>query len=163
MRRLSIFMAAGLAATVVASGAWAQQVKTPYQFGGSSGVGMSTAYRQAIINAEVTGQHPDNLLRGPRGNLLTVTEAADGRALVSRPQSQFLPGRRTSGLQFDSGIGVRFATGTGASGGTSVAPPPRGDSAVDGWTRQVHGMAAPGTGQVDAWVAQAYTLPPLGR
>jgi hypothetical protein len=73
------FLLATLAAFVAsAPAASAQQINSPISFRGGSGflsgstVGMSLAYRQAIINKEITGSRPKALLRGFNDELVVV-------------------------------------------------------------------------------------------
>lgn len=153
-------LVAALLAGGIALPAAAQQMKRPIELG-AGGLGMSTAGKQAILNEQLRGETPDNLLKGPQGRLLEVREGGDGTAFVVEAAAPFLPGRRTFGL----GGGLR---GDGAGGsGIGVVLPGSTGAAVAGWTRQVYAaagampLAAGGSSSIDQWTALVYGLRPL--
>ena len=74
----------------------AQLNNRPFSFGGGGGfsggggIGMSTAGRQAILNQQLFGSTPDNILRSRFGlTLLNVTRGDNGLAVAPHD-----PGRR---------------------------------------------------------------------
>jgi len=138
--------AAALAVALSAMPAWAQWNNQPYSFRAGGGVGMSTAYRQAYIDQQISGNRPRNLLRGSDGSLLTVTEH-HGQAFVSTPQPNYVINR--------GGIAAGISIGLG---GVGILSP------VDSWTGTVVStLPAPGTGRppIDTWVAQLDGLRPV--
>lgn len=94
----------GIAGFPVASRAQAQGISNqPFAFGGGGisvggvglggsggSVGMSTAYRQAILNQELRNSTPSNLLRDRSGALVTVERGPSGQAFVSAPVQPYL-------------------------------------------------------------------------
>lgn len=58
--------------------------------GGGGSVGMSTAYRQAILNQELRNSTPSNLLRNRSGALVTVERGPSGQAFVSESVQPYL-------------------------------------------------------------------------
>ncbi len=138
--------AAVLVAVLAAAPAWAQWNNQPYSYRAGGGVGMSTAYRQAYIDQQISGNRPRNLLRAPDGSLLSVTEH-NSQAFVTTPQPNYVINR--GGIAAGISIGV---------GGVGMLSP------VDGWTGTVvSSLPAPGTGRppIDAWVAQLDGLRPV--
>jgi hypothetical protein len=144
--------------------AQAQMNNRPFSFNTpGGGVGMSAGGQQAILNKEILGVTPDNMVRSPSGSLLSVSKAEDGSAIVSFEGGSFIPSFRGSSFRGgneswaagvfnsffetnsrDSGISsyARFQTGaaistwTGrVSSGTSVSFMP--ESPVDVWTGMV--------------------------
>lgn len=130
------------AVAVMAAPAWAQWNNEPYSYrSGGSSLGMSTAYRQAYLDQQISGNRPRNLIRAPDGSLLSVVEK-DRQAFLVTPQPNYRVNRT------GSAAGITFGVG-----GIGVA------SAVDGWTGT--GMATgAGRGPIDGWVAQLDTLQP---
>ena len=75
----------------------AQMSNRPFTFtpAGSSGVGISVAGQQAILNKELFDATPDVLLRSPDGRLLIGPVEGPGRsAIVFSPAGESLPGFR---------------------------------------------------------------------
>ncbi|MGE5506023.1 MAG: hypothetical protein ACM31L_16495 [Actinomycetota bacterium] len=142
---------AALAATLVPTLASAQWNDQPWNFPG--GVGMSMAARQAILQQHIDGIRPDNLYRGPDGQLLTVVRKGD-QAFLTEPQPYYVVGAPTSGQAYvQAGFGgVSLGLGTSAMAwplmleGARVAVAPYGprlsSSPVDAWTRQLDGLGA---------------------
>lgn len=132
---------AALAAALLASfGASAQWNNQPYQFRNTpgSGAGMSIAYRQAILNEELFGRRPDNLVRGADGRLLEVFKR-DQQAFLAEPEPNFLVGGGARGGIFVGGIGIGAApigqwTGLLAVGPVvDYAATRRPDTPIDAW------------------------------
>ncbi|MEQ8393544.1 hypothetical protein [Thalassobaculum sp.] len=115
----SVFFAAFLLVMVGGlSPSHAQLNNQPYQpFAARAGFGMSTAYRQALLNQKLRGQRPDNLARSASGALLEISRFG-GRApaFVSVPSDAFLPGAGRQGGLGLSGLGWRLASYTGSVG-----------------------------------------------
>jgi hypothetical protein len=145
----------------------AQLNNKPFSFKGSpdGGVGMSLGGRQAILNKEIFGVTPKNLVRGFDGQLLDVTRGPGHSAIVSHEGGGFIPSYRGSSsfrANEDVSVGVfnsYFSPSQGSSatpvlarltssavistwtarvatGGTPVSYSP--DSSVDAWTGMVH-------------------------
>jgi hypothetical protein len=107
---------------------------------------MSTAYRQAYIDQQITGNRPRNLMRGPDGSLVTVIEK-DRQAFVATPQPNYLVNR--------GGAAAGIAVG-GIGFGIGLA------SAVDGWAVPLAGLpAGAARSPIEAWTAQLQGLAPL--
>jgi len=125
---------------ITSTPALAQLDNRPFQFRNSEAgrVGMSTAGRQAILNQEILGRTPDNLVRR-NGVLVDVVEGRGGEAQVRVPGGgAFLPNARPDGFRYrGAAVGV-FNTFfmTGGSGG--YVPAASGMShSVTGWTAAV--------------------------
>lgn len=89
---LALLLTAG---SLVATPALAQISNEPYNFPRSGGLGMSNAAKAAIINQELTGRTPDNIIRGFGGNeLITVEEGPNGSAFARRESGAVIPGFR---------------------------------------------------------------------
>ncbi|HSV29329.1 MAG TPA: hypothetical protein VLL76_07215 [Candidatus Omnitrophota bacterium] len=140
MTRLPLAGWAAMAALLAPHLALAQWNNEPYQFRSNigGGAGMSTAYRQAIIDKELYGRRPENLVKGPDGRLLEVIER-DQQAFLADPEPNFIV--RRSGW---------------ASGGASVGV---GGVAIGGWTAMVDGGpvtgyagSQPSASPIDSWV-----------
>lgn len=112
-----------VAAALAPPPALAQWNNQPYSYRGG-GAGMSTAYRQAIIDRELFGREPRNLVRSADGRLLEVIERDDQAFLADREpnilvERDFAP--PTAGLRLRAG-------GIG------------GSAAIDGWTAMLDGI-----------------------
>lgn len=92
-----LFCALAIAAigwTAVPRAAEAQLFDEPYNFprpGGLSDIGMSNAYRQAILLDEIDGVRPDDMLRAFDGSLVTVVEGKDNEAHIRTLSGVLLP------------------------------------------------------------------------
>ncbi|MBI5164453.1 MAG: hypothetical protein HY985_11185 [Magnetospirillum sp.] len=79
------------AALLVAVPAAAQWNNEAFSFRGSSGgVGMSLAYRQAILADELFGRRPDARVRGADGRLVEVIRR-NRQAFLATPDPDLLP------------------------------------------------------------------------
>lgn len=137
---------AAMAVILAAAPAWAQLSTEPYSYRSGGGVGMSNAYRQAMMDQEITGSRPRNLLRGADGSLLVVEER-NGQAVVSnRPSSYvFYQGGNLAGVNIaGAGYGLGFGSAIDGWTGTRLAltPPGVGRSPIDGWVAQLDGLGA---------------------
>ncbi|MGE5514849.1 MAG: hypothetical protein ACM31D_03415 [Bacteroidota bacterium] len=130
----SIAYVAGMVAVIAVftgAPAWAQLNNEPYSYRSGGGVGMSDAYRQAMMDREITGARPRNLLRGADGSLLTVQER-NGQAVVTTRPSTYVLQR--------AGVGF-WSAGDGWTGnGVAVVPPGSGRAPIDAWVAQLDGL-----------------------
>lgn len=168
--RICMAAAAFAAAFAAAAPAAAQLDNRPFQFSrsGNSGVGMSAAGRQAIIEQELFDRTPDNLLRR-NGVLVDVVEGPGGEALVRSQSGAFIPQSRATGFRaYGARVGVFnsfFFTGS-RSGGTAVPAAYRTAASLTGWTSAVGGASyQPGpdnstSSVIAAWTQQVVTLNP---
>lgn len=129
---------------------------TPFQFrnrGAGDAVGMSPAYRQAILDAELNNNRPDTLVRDSGGYLLSVTRR-DGQAFLSEPAQPFLVGGQSGGVSVGSGGFYVGYGGVSISIWTSMA-----GSDLSGAMMASYAGAGPATplarpSPIDTWVAQ---------
>src|ERR1035437_428616 len=99
----SVILAAMAVALALMAPAGAQQNNRPFSFGNSSsGMGMSTGGRQAILNQKIMNSAPDNLLRGPNGELVDVTRGPGNSAIVSFEGGGFIPEYHGTGFRGDN-------------------------------------------------------------
>lgn len=93
----------------------AQQNNRAFSFNGSGGgSGMSFGARQAIVNQQVLGITPNQLVTGPGGVLLNVQRGPGGSAIVSTLGGTVIPS---------------FRGGFRGSGGS-----------INAWTSQLNGL-----------------------
>jgi hypothetical protein len=145
------------------------QNNQPFSFGSVTGgsvtgaptsSGMSFAGRQAILNEKIFGSTPRNLVIGPSGALLDVSEGPGGIAVVSEQSSPVIPQFRAS----FSGIGLGGFGGGGSSrafGGTTLSSSTFTTHAISSWIGFVQGRssipASVSTREtIDAWTAQVF-------
>jgi hypothetical protein len=161
--------------SVSGSGAVAQLNNMPYAFRGTAdgSVGMSVGGRQAILNQQISGITPANLVRGVNGQLLDVQKSAGGTAIVSYPGTgQTIPqfyGTSYREGRPDISVGTFnsfFVPGSGASGGYSSVSHIHSGATVSTWTGRVITGGAPvsylGEGNsVDSWTGGVHTLGPV--
>lgn len=140
---------AGVAAlaAVLTEPALAQWNNEPYQFRNSGGGGgFSPAYRQAMLNKELFGREPDNLVRGPDGRLLDVIERDQQAYLVDPEPNFYVPAQRFSST---GGISLFLSAGGGAA-------------TIGGWTSMLDGPGLPNAAgrpataasPIDSWINQ---------
>ncbi len=133
--RFRLAMAAVLAATALLhfAPAEAQMNNQPFSFNTSDGgVGMSTAARQALINQQLFNATPDNIMKGPDGSLITLTQSdrSDRIAIATTQSGEIIPQFRGRGLDLGglllessgtgSGDGGQLLLGFGSSSGITV-------------------------------------------
>ncbi|WP_299399941.1 hypothetical protein [Pelagibius sp.] len=167
-RLLPCLFVAGLVLAGAAPEAQAQWNNRPFSFNSGGGVGMSFAGRQAILQEEILGIRPDNLLRGSNGALVDVTEGPGSTAIVQGQASPFLPGFAPRGSSFRrsaaDGAGIFnpfFAPRSGGSSTPSFLSSLKTSATIASWTNMVSagsGRGAvviyPGSGSsIDAWTA----------
>lgn len=168
-KRLSVMLCAA-AFLIISSTAFTQMNNEPYSFNNAPGAGMSVGGKQAILNEKIFGQTPDNLVRGPSGQLLDVTEGPGHSAIVSYPgNGRFIPGFK--GADFRGGN-----TGMAAGAFNSFFTPSYSRTSyaaysaqaysqtghvVSSWTsRAVNGPAAfTGTNSIESWTGMVHSLP----
>jgi hypothetical protein len=155
-----------------ASQADAQWNNEPIQFGsgGRGEIGMSFGYRQMIIDNEITGIEPDNLVRNSAGILLDVVEGPGNLAIVRNQASGVAP-MGAAGFSIDGGsVGLAYGVGGsfdgGDGGGIALGGVYDNASVIAGWVA----LAAPESGgafvpaggsPIDMWVAQVASMPKL--
>lgn len=98
------FLACFFVLTFLASGGvLAQFNNKPFSFNTPSGSpGMSAAGKQAILNNEISGIRPDNLLRATDGSLLSVRKGKGGVPIVSYEGGSVIPSFRGSSFRGDN-------------------------------------------------------------
>lgn len=90
-------------ALVAGGGALAQLNNKPFSFNTpDGGVGMSMGGKQAILDREILGLTPDNLLRGPDGGLLDLSKGEGGAAIVRLQSGVFLPSYHGTSFRGDN-------------------------------------------------------------
>lgn len=163
-------VAAALLSVAAPPAAMAQWNNQPFEFRrsfGGGGVGMSPAYRQAIIERKLFNVRPRNLVRDANGFLLEVVRGPSDQAFLRRQAAPFLA--TTPGLGFGFG---GFVVGAPVSGGsyapafgvTSAAPVFLNwvsmipvDGASGSWNGVGGGSYSSASAVIDSWIAQ---LPP---
>jgi hypothetical protein len=122
MKRARLYLVAFALAALMSSEAQAQLMgNAPYQptFGsgrGGGSFGMSPAYRQAILNAQLLGQQSNPLVRDRNGFLLDV-DRRGSQAFLRAPASPFLPASGAAIGISAAGVGFGFGTTAGAGAG----------------------------------------------
>lgn len=157
------------------SGAVAQLNNMPYAFRGAvdGGVGMSVGGKQAILNEQITGVTPYNMVRGVDGQLLDVQKSFGGSAIVSYPgTTQTIPhyyGTSYREGRPDISVGVfnNFFTPSNSGGGYSSVSHIHSGATVSTWTGRVltGGVPVSYLGEdnpVDAWTGGVHALSPTG-
>ena len=174
-----LFMMLGVFFVFSAPDASAQMFNQPYSFksrGGMGGigssVGMSTAYRQLILERELLNRAARNpLVRDYTGALLEVQRANSGQAFIASQGSSYIPGSSSRGFA-TSGSGLGFAYGLGVSGsGDSyygLTDTMRATPVYDvmaSWITSIDGRGGlqgayhpSGAGSMDAWIGQLYLM-----
>ena len=78
--------------SLATTSAIAQVGNKPFSFkNGSPTSGMSIGGKQAILNRELFGSTPRNLIRGADGSLLTIERGPNRLAIVSVPGGNAIP------------------------------------------------------------------------
>lgn len=169
MRVLAVFAMAAFAASISVPADAQLLSNRPFAFKNriGGGVGMSIGGRQAILNEELFGATPDNLVRGPVGELLDVTEAGRGAAVVNVPGSSFIPGFR--GADFRRGtvgmsVGAFNSFFVPKADGTLAIFPFESSSSdtVNTWTGRVisgTGVSFRAGNPVDVWTSLVFGMP----
>jgi hypothetical protein len=172
-------MTLGIVLAFSAVDASAQMFNQPFSFksrggqvGSGSSVGMSTAYRQLILERELLGRAAKNpLVRDYSGALLQVQRGNSGQAFLSSQASSFIPGTSRRGFA-TGGSGLGYAYGLGTSDGSDSsyglvdymqATPVRDVmaawiSAIDGRGGMQGAYHPSGATSMDAWIGQLHLL-----
>lgn len=140
-----------------AAAQWNNAPYTPSLQGAPRGIGMTSAYREAILRAEFFGERPRALIRANDGDyLLRVERRAHHQAFVRTHDSTFvIPANRvgggTSGYGFAiGGFGVAFGSSPQSWIGLT-------DSAPVAWS----GMGGySGSTPINVWIGQVDSLSP---
>lgn len=172
-RLLILALAAGGLALIVQPSAHAQLNNEPFSFDrpGTSGLGMSDAARQAILNQEIYGSTPDHIMIGPGGVLLEIERPSDGHvAIATLPDGSFLQGYRGRGLDL-GGFAPFFQTDDSSGGYAGLVVQGNARSIINSWTFGVLvgfydaeslpgrvGYMHPGSSSIDAWTMQVANL-----
>jgi hypothetical protein len=132
--RLAVAAVVGAVAMLHVASAEAQLNNQPFSFDtADGGVGMSLAAKQAIFNQQLFGVTPDNIMRGPDGGLLVITEddRSNNAPVVTTQSGETIPGFRGRGLDlgglffersnYGSGDGGQLLLGFGSSSGITVS------------------------------------------
>jgi hypothetical protein len=149
--------------------AFSQINNKPYAFPNSSngGVGMSQGGRQAILNQQIRNFTPENLARGPSGELLDVIKGPHRSAFVTQTgTSAFIAGYKGTsykGQNSDIGVGVFnsfFSPNQTRSSAVNFAQYHSG-SLVNTWTARVISGGAPISyrpdNSIDNWTGAVYS------
>lgn len=168
MKFLSIFSFFIFFSLMFIPHAEAQLNNKPFQFRGSpdGGLGMSAGGKQAIINYEINGIKPENLLRSSSGRLVDVTQGKGRTAIVSS-QGETVPSYKGTSFRGDSSdmaVGVfnayfspdRGRSSTGPSNGSVTS-----SAVVNTWTGRIITGGAPVSyspaSVVDVWTGMTYS------
>jgi len=116
-----------------AAPAEAQLSNQPYGSGGG-GYGMSLAARQALMNQQLSGATPGDVLIGPGGQLLTVTQGENGLAIVTTEGGVILPQYRGRSIGMN-GVYVDSSKNVYGLGGSH--------DTIDSWTSQLNSLGGP--------------------
>lgn len=150
--------------------AGAQMSNAPFSFHNNpgGGVGMSVGGRQALINEKILGATPDNLVRGPSGELLDVQKGPGGSAITSHPGTgQVIPQYRGTGFQGNQSEMAREAfTGYFLPFMFAISYAPSSDmhsaATVSTWTSRVLSGGMPISyldgNVVDSWTGQVLIM-----
>lgn len=147
--------------------AWAQLDNKPFSFRNSptGGLGMSQGGKQAIINEKIFDSTPDNLQRGPNGELVDVIEGPGKSAIVFwHGTNSSIPGfhgtdfRGENQLMQAGVFNAYFGTNNGSAGfdGYNYAQFVTA-AMINSWTMTMipGNVSAPyyGTNSVDSWTS----------
>ena len=174
-----LFMILGIFFVFSTPDASAQMFNQPFTFkyrgglgGAGSSVGMSTAYRQLILERELLGRAAQNpLVRDFSGGLLEVQRGNSGQAFIVSQGSSYIPGSSRRGFA-TSGSGLGFAYGLGGGGGDGsyygLTDTMRATPVYDvmaSWISSIDGRGGlqgayhpSGAGTMDAWIGQLYLM-----
>ncbi|MCL4678678.1 MAG: hypothetical protein KJ017_08830 [Alphaproteobacteria bacterium] len=146
--------------------AQAQMNNKPFSFKGTpdGGVGMSMGGKQAILNQEIFGSTPKNMIRGADGQLLNLTMGEGRVAIVSNEgNSGFLPGFKGSSFRGDNpdmsyGVFNTFFSPRNNDGiSSSTLAALHTGSVISTWTARVatgsEGISFLPSSSVDNWTA----------
>lgn len=142
----------------------------PFSFRGSNGgVGMSTGGKQAILNDKIFDSRPENMVRAPDGELLSVQKGAGDSAFVSYPGTgQFIPqykGESYKGDGFEMGVGIFNGFFLPIGKNVGFFYPENSSTAISTWTARVISGGIPvfyqgDNDSVETWTGNVFMLPP---
>lgn len=143
---------------LVSAEASAQMNNKPFSFSsGGSSLGMSAAARQAILNKKLTGETPDNIMRGPGGALITITKGPNNVAIATGQDGVTLQGYHGRGGAVSGAVGIfnpYFLGSSGQHNGTYTIASRLTSDAIAGWTSMVSGGVPYNPGNsIDAWTS----------
>ena len=174
-----LLMTLGIVLAFSAADASAQMFNQPFSFksrgglgGSGNSVGMSTAYRQMILERELLGRAAKNpLVRDYSGALLEAQRGNSGQAFIRSQTSSFIPGTGSRGFA-TSGSRLGYAYGLGSSGSSDssyglvdfMQATPVQD-VMASWISELDGRGGmpgayhpSGAISMDAWIGQLYLL-----
>lgn len=173
-RLLALAITAGSLALLMQAPAYAQLNNDPFSFDspGTSGLGMSDAARQAILNQEIYGSTPDHIMIGPGGVLLEIAPGPGGHvALATLPDGSFLQSYRGRGLDL-GGFAPFFESHDSNGGYAGLVVQGSAQGIINSWTFGVlagtyEGDGLPGrlgymhssSTSIDAWTTLVAGLP----
>jgi hypothetical protein len=136
----------------------AQMNNKPFSFGSSGGssLGMSAAAKQAILNKELTGATPDNIMRGPGGALIEITSGPSNIAIATGQDGVVLQGYhgRSGVLTGSAGAFNPYFYGGHEKSPTFTTAHQLTSNAIAGWTSMVSGRQVySGGDSIDAWTS----------
>ncbi len=152
------FLVFAVSLMLMAAEASAQMNNRPFSFsnGGGSSLGMSAAARQAILNQQLTGATPDNIMRGPNGGLLEITRGPSNMAIATGQDGVVLQGYHGRSGLLTGGAGLfnpYFYRNVDRGTNYSVASQFT-SNAIAGWTSMVSGRpVTTGGSSIDAWTS----------
>ncbi len=152
------FLVFAVSMMLMSAEASAQMNNKPFSFsnGGGSSLGMSAAGRQAILNQQLTGATPDNIMRGPGGALLQITSGPSSMAIATGQDGVVLQGYHGRSGLLTGGAGFFnpfFYPHTGQGMTYNVASQFT-SNAIAGWTSMVSGRpVTTGGSSIDAWTS----------
>jgi len=146
---------------------FAQMNNRPFSFDSSGGIGMSSGGREAILNDDVFGSRPRNLIRDNSGALLSLTKGPGGAAIAGIPGTDvFLPGYRGRSFRVGNTL-IRVGVNNGylAPQESQIVVPNyytqnSSNTVINTWTSRViyDGMTL-SYDSIDVWTGQALSLP----
>ncbi len=165
MNRRTTALTASFAAGMIlfAGAADAQMSNRPFSFGSpGGGLGMSLAGKQAIIDQKLFGSTPDNIMRGPGGQLLTVTPGPGDTAFATTRSGEILPVNPRRGFDKRLGAGQFNSFFVEFDGLPYQAYSEYGSTraTISAWTGSVlsGGPVGAGGGSVDQWTTMVYYM-----
>jgi hypothetical protein len=174
-QKMLLAVVAGFCAMFLQQPAQAQLSSEPFSFDndGTSGLGMSNAGRQAILNKELFGVTPDHMAIGPGDVLIEITQGPGRAALANLPDGTFLPGYKGAGLEL-GGLSVFYDAPTRIGGYAGFVIHGNSQAVINAWTFGVligayedtalanhPAYTSYNTSSVDSWVAQVPGLPAI--
>ncbi|WP_142850107.1 hypothetical protein [Telmatospirillum sp. J64-1] len=146
MAKVGTGLSAALVAISLAGPSMAQISDQPFSFSraGQEAVGMSMAYRQAMLRDRLEGIRPNQMIRTPQGMVLDV-ERFHGQAFMRQPAAPYLPreqaywGENTQPWLWWSRppAAPDWFSGLSEDGPITAATAPTSASSIDRWIAQL--------------------------